>query len=345
MRILIASDAWFPQINGVVRTLSDLTAELRHRGIEVLVLSPQNFSTVPCPTYPEIRLALARRERVRDIIASFRPDLIHIATEGPIGLQVRRLAIESGRSFTTSFHTRFPEYLRKRAPIPPRLTYAFLRWFHAPATACLVPSNAIRGELARRGFSNLVTWTRGVDQELFQPKTPLELGLPRPIFMTVSRVAPEKNLEAFLDLDLPGSKLVVGDGPSLPDLKRRYRQAHFAGVQTGEMLARYYSTGDVFVFSSKSDTCGVVLIEALACGLPIAAYPEPGPLDVVAGSQSGCLSDDLRQACLDALDVASETALARAADFGWEACTDAFLQAATRHRRDVWPLGGIAAAA
>ena len=326
MRALIATDAWFPQVNGVVRTLSSLTAELRRRGVEVLVLSPEDFRTVPCPTYPEIRLALAGRRRVRSILADFKPDFIHVATEGPIGLQVRSAAIAGGRSFTTSFHTRFPEYLSQRAPVPETLSYAFLRRFHAPAAACLVPTEAIRRQLHVRGFKGLVTWTRGVDRDLFRPREPIDLGLPRPIFMTVSRLAPEKNLDAFLQLDLPGSKLVVGDGPSGAELRRRYPGVRFAGMQTGEALARHYASGDVFVFPSRTDTFGVVLIEALACGLPVAAFPEPGPLDVVAGHGAGCLSEDLRTACLAALQVGREAALRRAADYSWEACADAFLR-------------------
>jgi glycosyltransferase involved in cell wall biosynthesis len=325
MRILIATDAWTPQINGVVRTLSSLADELRGRGHDVLVVSPQDFRTVPMPTYPEIRLALASSYRLGRIIAEFKPQAIHIATEGPIGMATRRATIAAGKSFTTSFHTRFPEYLRQRAPIPERFSYAYLRRFHAPATSCLVPTEAVRRDLAERGFKNLVTWTRGVDASVFKPSPPIDFGLPGPIFLTVSRVAPEKNIEAFLMLDLPGSKVVVGDGPALAEMRQRYPKVHFAGSQTGEMLARHYASADVFVFPSKTDTFGIVLIEALACGAPVAAYPEPGPLDVIAGTRAGCISDDLRTACLAALGLDRADALERSRAFTWSACADIFL--------------------
>lgn len=330
MRVLIATDAWHPQINGVVRTLAGLVGELERRGIAVHVLSPSGLRTLPCPTYPDIRLALAPRRAVETVFDTFRPDIVHIATEGPIGFQARRVALGRGHPFTTSFHTRFPEYLRQRAPVPERLTYAFLRRFHAPAQACLVPSEGMRADLAARGFRNLATWTRGIDPALFRPVAPAPLNLPRPVFMTTSRIAPEKGLEAFLDLDLPGSKLVVGDGPLLPALRRRYPSVHFAGLQTGDALAAHYAAGDVFVFPSRTDTFGVVLIEAMACGLPVAAFPEPGPLDVVAGSRAGIVSEDLRLACLGALAIGREAPIARSCDFTWSRCADVFLQSVVR---------------
>ncbi|MBC8130898.1 MAG: glycosyltransferase family 1 protein [Rhizobiaceae bacterium] len=326
MRVLIATDAWTPQINGVVRTLSSLVDELRLLGDEVLVVSPQDFTTFPMPTYPEIRLALATSWRLGKIIADFDPQAIHIATEGPIGVAARRAAMRMRRAFTTSFHTRFPEYLSRRAPVPESFSYALLRRFHAPATACLVPTESVRQDLAARGFQNLVTWTRGVDRAAFQPSPPIDFGLPGPIFLTVSRVAPEKNIEAFLELDLPGSKVVVGDGPMLADMRRRYPHVHFAGSQTGAMLARHYSSADVFVFPSKTDTFGIVLIEALACGVPVASYPEPGPLDVIAGTKAGCMSEDLREACLCALTLDRADALERSHAFTWAACADIFRQ-------------------
>jgi glycosyltransferase involved in cell wall biosynthesis len=327
MRILIATDAWMPQVNGVVRTLSSLATELRRRGHEVLIVSPQDFRTVPMPTYPEIRLALAGPRQLGRIIAGFNPHSIHIATEGPVGMATRRAALRAGRSFTTSFHTRFPEYLRQRLPVPERLSYAFLRWFHAPATTCLVPTEAVRRELSGRGFGHLATWTRGVDRAVFKPSAPIDFGLPGPIFLTVSRIAPEKNIEAFLDLDLPGSKVVVGDGPGLAEMRRRYPAVHFTGAQSGEALARHYSSADVFVFPSKTDTFGIVLIEALACGAPVASYREPGPLDVIAGTAAGCMADDLRAACLSALTLDRQAALARSRAFSWSACADIFLGA------------------
>ncbi|MCQ0988555.1 glycosyltransferase family 4 protein [Jiella marina] len=333
-RVLIISDAWHPQINGVVRTLECLVSELADRGVVTKVVGPQDFRSLPCPTYPEIRLALASADAMARIFAEFRPDAIHIATEGPLGFAARRACLREGRSFTTSLHTRFPEYLRKRAPIPERLTYNVLRWFHEPATACLVPTESMRRQLEPLGFGGLVSWTRGIDRKVFRPLEPIVLDLPRPIFLTVSRLAPEKNLEAFLDLDLPGSKLVVGDGPSMPELLRRYPQAHFAGLQTGEALARYYSSADVFVFPSKTDTFGNVLIEALACGVPLAAYPEPGPIDVIADSRSGVISEDLREACLAALSLDRQDAYRRSLDFNWEACADIFLEHAFEGRSE-----------
>lgn len=329
-RILIATDAWSPQVNGVVRTLASLVDQLRDRGHTVEIVSPSSFRTVPCPTYPEIRLALVSAGSLATIIRDFAPNSIHIATEGPVGLAARRAALRMGRPFTTSFHTRFPEYLKKRVPIPESVSYGFLRRFHAPATHCLVPTESMRRQLQARGFDKLVTWTRGVDRRQFRPTEPITLDLPGPVFLTVSRVAPEKNLEAFLDLELPGSKLVVGDGPQLKELMRRYPEVHFAGAQTGEALTRYYCAADVFVFPSKTDTFGIVLIEALACGVPVAAYPEPGPLDVIGGTNAGVISPDLREACLGALAIDRQSALERSRAYSWEACADIFIEAASQ---------------
>ena len=326
-RYLLATDAWEPQVNGVVRTLSHLAATLRRRGHEVDIVSPSDFYTFPCPSYPEIRLALATKEALKRRIEAFKPTRIHIATEGPIGSAARKAVLELGLSFTTSFHTRFPEYLRERAPIPTAWSYAYLRRFHRPASAVLVPTQTMCRELEERGFQNTVTWTRGADRSQFRPMDPLVLDLPKPIFLTVSRLAPEKNIAAFLDLDLPGSKLVVGDGPSRAELMARYPDVHFAGMQTGEALARYYSSADVFVFPSKTDTFGIVLIEALACGVPFAAYPEPGPVDVLGTSQAGAIGADLKDAAMRALALKREDALDRANDFTWDACADIFLAA------------------
>ncbi|WP_152048093.1 glycosyltransferase family 4 protein [Aureimonas psammosilenae] len=330
MRLLLATDAWEPQVNGVVRTLSNLARELSARGVEVKIVAPRDFRTVPCPTYPEIRLALATSFRLGREIDAFRPDTIHIATEGPVGIAARRAALQRGLPFTTSFHTRFPEYIAKRAPVPDSFSYALLRRFHAPAASCLVPTESIRRDLEGRGFRNLVVWTRGVDRAEFCQTEPLPLGLPGPIFLCVSRIAPEKNLSAFLDLDLPGSKVVVGAGPSLAQMIARYPKVHFAGLQTGEALARYYASADVFVFPSLTDTFGIVMIEALACGVPVAAFPVPGPLDVIGNSGAGVLSPDLRQACLDALALPREAAYRRSLDFSWEACADIFVDATER---------------
>ncbi len=314
MRLLLATDAFEPQVNGVVRTLASLSRELVRRGVDVRIVAPKDFRTVPCPTYPEIRLALATAHALGRVLDGFRP------ARG-----------DADRPFTTSFHTRFPEYLSRRAPVPDGFGYALLRRFHRPASACLVPTPSIRQDLEARGFRNLVVWTRGVDRTLFRPRLPLDLGLPGPVFLTVSRLAPEKNLAAFLDLDLPGSKLVVGDGPLLPALRARYPAAHFVGLQTGEALARFYASADVFVFPSRTDTFGIVLLEALASGVPVAAFPVPGPLDVIgANGAAGVLSEDLRDACLGALTVPREAAREASRAFTWERCADIFLATASQ---------------
>lgn len=326
-RILIATDAWHPQVNGVVRTLASLTDRLRERGIDVRIVGPDEFPTVGCPTYPQIRLALVNMKQMNKIIADYQPTAVHIATEGPVGLAARRAMCSLGRPFTSSFHTRFPEYLRQRVPVPESLAYSYLRWFHSPSRRCLVPTETMRRQLAEKGFNRLSNWTRGIDRRIFRPDTTIDLGLPRPIFLTVGRVAPEKNLTAFLDLDLPGSKLVVGDGPLLERYIERYPNVHFAGGQSGATLASYYASADVFVFPSKTDTFGIVLIEALACGVPIAAYPEPGPLDVVGSSKAGAIASDLRSACLAALDLRKADALERSKAYSWDACADIFLEA------------------
>ncbi|MBO0903860.1 glycosyltransferase family 4 protein [Jiella sonneratiae] len=342
-RILIVTDAWHPQVNGVVRTLASLVGELTDRGFDVRIVGPQQFRTIPCPTYPEIRLALTGADGMARIMDQIRPDTVHIATEGPLGFAARRVCLRRGIGFTTSLHTRFPEYLRKRAPIPERLTYNVLRWFHNAASSCLVPTESMRRQLEPLGFANLVTWTRGIDRQIFRPVAPIALDLPRPLFLTVSRLAPEKNLEGFLDLPLPGSKLVVGDGPAMAGLVARYPAVHFAGLQTGEALARYYSSADVFVFPSKTDTFGNVLIEALACGVPLAAFPEPGPLDVIADSGAGVISEDLAEACLGALAIDRETAFRRSLAYNWDACAEIFLDHAFGAARGSDPRVSMAA--
>jgi len=337
MRILIGTDAWLPQVNGVVRTLASLSAELRRMGHEVDLVTPADFRTLACPTYPEIRLAMARPGTIADRIQRFDPEIVHVATEGPIGLAMRSVCRARGIPFTTSFHTRFPEYVRSRIPVPVALSYALLRRFHAAGSACLVTTETVRADLARRGFPRLATWTRGVDPAQFRPVSPVPLDLPRPVFMTVARLAPEKNIETFLRLDLPGSKLVVGDGPSFGALRRRYPAVHFAGRRTGDDLAAHYAAGDVFVFPSRTDTFGIVLVEALACGLPFAAFPEPGPLEVLGASEAGVVSQDLRSAALAALAIPRDTALRRAGDFTWRACAETFLAVAVPFRRRIVP--------
>jgi glycosyltransferase involved in cell wall biosynthesis len=325
MRIALVTDAWAPQVNGVVRTLSQLFGGLTAAGHQVLAVTPDLFPTVPCPTDPTIRLAVATRRILARLLDSFTPDTIHIATEGPLGLAARAYCVQRRRGFTTSFHTKFPEYLNARLGLPVALGYAALRWFHARSNAVMVASETVRRELSRRAFARVVPWTRGVDADLFRPGAVPAVVLPRPVFLYVGRVSPEKNLPDFLDLELPGSKLVVGDGPLLPSLQRRYPQICFAGRQDGEALVRHYASADVFVLPSRTETFGLVLLEALACGLPVAALPVAGPLDVIGEYGPGVLHRDLRQAALAALAVSRRLCREHALRFSWRACVDQFL--------------------
>ncbi len=323
--LLIATDAWRPQVNGVVRTLETTAVELRRLGLVVTMLTPEAFRTVPCPGYPDIRLALALPGAIGARIAAAAPDHVHIATEGPIGFAARRWCLRRGRRFTTSFHTRFPEYLSARAPIPESWVYAVMRRFHNAGAGCMVSTATLEKELAGRGFRHLMRWTRGVDANLFRPRPEArDDRLPRPVFLYVGRVAVEKTVDAFLGLDLPGSKVVVGDGPALAGLKARYPGTIFRGALHGERLAEAYSAADVFVFPSRTDTFGVVLLEALASGLPVAAYPVPGPADVV-GAGVGVLSEDLRAAALAALDIPGSRCREYALSMSWSASTRQFL--------------------
>ncbi|MEX0759581.1 MAG: glycosyltransferase family 1 protein [Tistlia sp.] len=326
MRILLATDAWTPQINGVVRTLGRVGEELRALGHTVEVIEPGRFRTIACPTYPEIRLAVRPRAGARRLLDAFRPEAVHIATEGPIGWAVRSLCLGRGLPFTTSYHTRFPEYLAARIPVPLALGYAVMRRFHRPSKGVMVATPTLLGELEGRGFSNLKAWSRGVDTELFKPRNDPALDLPRPVYLYVGRVSVEKNLEAFLRLDLtPGTKLVVGDGPQLAELRRRFPETRFAGARQGEELARHYASADVFVFPSRTDTFGLVMLEALASGLPVAAFPVPGPLDVVDGHGIGMLDEDLAYAAGRALAIPPERCRAHALKHSWRACAEQFL--------------------
>lgn len=325
-RLLIATDAWHPQINGVVRTFERMVDELGRLGIDVTILAPSAFRTIPCPTYPEIRLAIARPSKVQARIVAAEPEHIHIATEGPLGTIARRWCMANGRLFTSSFHTKFPEYLRARAPIPESWTYALLRRFHNAGSGCMVATPSLKRDLARRGFRNLMLWSRGVDSDLFRPRDNRDaLDFPRPISLYVGRVAPEKNLEAFLALDLPGSKVVVGEGPALPALKTAFPDVHFLGFREGEPLAEIYAAADVFVFPSRTDTFGIVLLEALASGVPVAAYPVTGPADVIGAAGVGVLDEDLRAAALAALEIPGERCRAFAVSHGWRASAREFL--------------------
>ena len=337
MKIMIVTDAWKPQVNGVVRTLKNTTRELTALGHRVELVTPLEFRTVPCPTYPEIRLSLFARRGVHARINAFGPDALHIATEGPLGLAARAYALKHGIPFTTAYHTRFPEYVEARFRIPTSATYRFLRWFHGPSLAVMAPTPVVKTDLETHGFTNVVLWTRGVDLDIFHPMESKVLNTARPIFLYVGRVAVEKNVEAFLKLDLPGSKWVAGEGPALAELKSRYPQVNYLGVLSQAELAKVYAAADVFVFPSRTDTFGLVLLEALACGTPVAAYPVTGPIDVLGNGDAGALNEDLREACLDALKIDRTTARAWAERFSWQAASEQFaahLKPVARERFD-----------
>jgi len=324
MRLLVATDAWRPQVNGVVRSLEALAQSLHNRGVEVHFLTPQDFTTFPLPGYREISLALAWPGQVRRRLDN-NYDHIHIATEGPVGQVVRAICLRENICFTTSFHTLFPEYIQARCGLPPAFAYTALRRFHNSGAGTMVSTPSLARHLDGRGFRRLLRWSRGVDHSLFSPQKAEPLGLPRPIFLYAGRVSIEKNLEAFLRLDLPGSKVIVGDGPAKPALKARFPDTHFLGLKTSAELAPIYAAADVFVFPSRTDTFGMVLLEALACGLPIAAFPVMGPLDVIGSSGAGALDEDLRAAALAALDISRDCAAARALTFNWDDCAGQFL--------------------
>ncbi|MBL8385606.1 MAG: glycosyltransferase family 1 protein [Burkholderiales bacterium] len=320
MRIVIVTDAAPPQVNGVVITLGTLARELGVLGHEVHMITPQSFRTMPCPTYPEIRLALFPGAGVRRALEALAPDAVHIATEGPLGIAARRVCVRRGWPFTTSYHTRFPEYVRARAPVPRRLTYAWLRRFHGRAVRTLVPTASMQSELVGRGFDSTVIWPRGVDIAQFTPAGPraVDGGMRRPVFAYVGRVAVEKNIEAFLRLSLPGSKWVIGGGPQLRALAAAYPEVRFEGPIPHADLAAYYRCVDVFVFPSLTDTFGLVLLEALACGVPVAAFPVTGPVDVIGADGPGVLDPDLGRAACAALAIPRAAARAHAERYSWE---------------------------
>ena len=338
--ILVATDAWHPQVNGVVRTLTMMAEAAKGFGVDVSFLTPQSFRTFAMPSYPDLRLALPYPAKIAALIEAAKPDSIHIATEGPIGLLVRRYCRKRGLPFTTSFHTRFPEYVSARSPIPESWVWRALRWFHRPSQAVMAATPALAAELRMRGFRNVVLWSRGVDTSLFHPRS-VDLCLPMPVFLSVGRVAVEKNLEAFLDLDLPGTKLVVGDGPARVALERKYPDAVFLGARHGEELAEIYAASDIFVFPSKTDTFGLVLLEALASGLPVAAFPVTGPRDVIGAAPVGVLDEDLRKACLEALQISRQACVEFAAGHTWQASARVFVDHAL-NVRPVAPEGEVA---
>ncbi len=335
-KVLIVTDAWLPQTNGVVRCLEALGRELLCMGHEVSFLTPAGFRTFPLPTYPEIRLSLASPLTIAASIEREAPHHIHIATEGPLGLLARLVCLEQGLAFTSSYHTRFPEYVAARMPIPIEWTYAFLRWFHGAAAATLVPTTSMRQELEHHGFTGLRTWTRGVDRTRFAPgEKTWFAGLPGPHLLHVGRVSVEKNVEAFLRLDLPGTKVVVGDGPARAELQARYPDALFLGFRTGDELSAIYRSADAFVFPSRTDTFGNVMIEALASGLPVAAHPVTGPRDILTDPACGAMDEDLAKAVRRALTLDRAAARRHALTFTWAACAEIFLETLVPVRRSL----------
>ena len=336
MRIVIITDAWEPQINGVVNTLKATKHELERMGNTVSVISPTGFRTVPCPTYADIRLSLFPARRVARMLDEIQPELIHISTEGPLGLAARRYCMKRGVAFTTAYHTRFPEYIHSRCRLPLAISYAWMRWFHRPSRAVMVPTPIVKREIASWGIRHSVDWTRGVNTDVYHPHArdaELVGTITQPIFLYVGRIAVEKNIEAFLKLDLPGVKWVVGDGPQRHELEARYKDAVFFGTKLPPDLARYYQSANVFVFPSKTDTFGLVLLESIACGTPVAAFPVPGPADVIDHGTTGVLADDLRAACLEALKL-PRAAVAKVAErLSWARATAQFHDNISRYAR------------
>jgi glycosyltransferase involved in cell wall biosynthesis len=321
MRIAIVTDAWKPQVNGVVQTLTKTRDELEALGHRVHMVTPTGRLTIPLPTYAEIRLAVFPGRGVRRELDAFDPDCIHIATEGTLGLAARNYCRRRRLPFTTAYHTQFPEYVRARAPIPVAWTVRLLRWFHRPAARTMVPTERIREKLEGRGFANVVIWSRGVDTQLFTPEVRFDYRLPRPIWIYMGRVAVEKNIETFLDLDLPGSKVIIGDGPDRKRLEAHHADCHFLGYRFGSELAAHMAGGDVFVFPSRTDTFGIVMLEAMACGLPVAALPVDGAIDVITSERVGALDTDLREACRRALTLERNDCRAFVEKRGWRHCT------------------------
>ncbi|CAI8793488.1 glycosyltransferase family 4 protein [Methylocaldum szegediense] len=326
MRILVISDAWHPQINGVVTTLTNTRRALENSGHTVEIITPDRFRTWPCPGYPAVRLAFLCGPCLRPLIEAFRPDAIHIVTEGPVGFAARRYCREKGYAYTTSYHSHFHEYLKLRAGIPLSVSWTYLRWFHCRSHRIMVATDSLEQELASKGFRRLVRWSRGVDTELFRPWGKTFLDDQRPIFLYAGRVAVEKNVEDFLRLDLPGTRYVVGDGPQRRELETKYPNVRFVGYQTGEALARHMAAAGVMVFPSRTDTFGLVMLEALACGVPVAAYPVRATRDVIIDGRVGILDNDLRQAALKALSLDPQECRQYAQQFSWEACSRQFVE-------------------
>jgi glycosyltransferase involved in cell wall biosynthesis len=332
LKIALVTDAWAPQVNGVVRTLKATIKELERSGHQIEVIEPSTFKTLPCPTYPEIRLSLGAHRQIQNRLDAFAPDHMHVATEGPLGLAARRYCVSQQLNFTTSFHTRFPDYIHMRFKAPKAWVYAWLRWFHAPASSTLVATPNLMSDLHNRGFGPLSLWSRGVDVDLFYPREHKTLSFERPLWLYVGRVAIEKNIKGFLDIELPGTKIVVGDGPQRKALEAAYPKVQFCGTQTGNALAQYYSEGDVLVFPSKTDTFGLSILEALACGTPVAGFPVMGPQDVLGqmmgATALGALDQNLEQACLQSLKAGKpEQCIEHAKTFSWASAGEQFLSA------------------
>ena len=331
MKILIVTDAWKPQMNGVVRTLEKTVENLRLSGHMVEVIAPSDgYWTMPLPTYPDIRLAPFAKKDIERRIVKFAPEAVHIATEGPLGQAARALCLRWAMPFTTSYHTKFPEYIKARFPfVPLKLPYKFVRNFHNSGGRTMVTTPSMVKFLQERGFTKLAAWARGVDTVLFHPDKRTETadiyaGLPKPIWINVGRIAVEKNIKAFLDLDLPGSKVIIGDGPQRKELERQYPDVTFTGAKFGEDLAAHFANADIFVFPSKTDTFGLVIIEAMATGTPVAAYPVSGPVDIIPGSGAGIVDEDLKTACLKALELSRQDARGHAEKYSWDAVSDVF---------------------
>jgi len=325
MRIALVTDAWLPQTNGVVTTLTRTLECLRAMGHEIEHIVPQEFSTIPCPTYPEIRLALMAGSQVARRLDRFAPDAVHLATEGPLGMAARSWCVRNRMPFTTSYHTQFPQYVRARFPIPLSWSYAMLRWFHGAAARVMVATEHVQRDLEQHGFARLARWSRGVDTKLFHPGDRANLPGSRPILMYAGRIAVEKNLEAFLELKTEGTKYVVGGGPATAALREKYGDAVFTGYRFGADLARHLAAADVFVFPSRTDTFGLVLLEAMACGVPVAAYPVVGPIDVVRQGVTGWLDDDLAVAVKHAPTLDRQEVRRHAEEFTWEKATRQFV--------------------
>lgn len=328
MKICIVTDAWSPQINGVVKTLENTVRELVKAGHEVLIIEPSGFFNIPCPSYSEIRLSLFSYKQMSKLLEDFKPDALHVATEGPLGVSARRYALKHGLDFTSAYHTKFPEYIQARTAIPADWLYPIVRWFHRPSKAVMVSTDSVITQLRDRGFRNLVKWSRGVDLDLFADKNTaglMDADTAKPIFLYVGRIAVEKNIEAYLKLTLPGEKWLVGSGPALNELSDKYPDAVFFGAKSHAELAEIYQQASVFVFPSKTDTFGLVLLEALASGLPVAAYPVAGPIDVLQGCEAAALRNDLLEACLAALEFNPRHAREHAEKFTWQQTTVQFI--------------------